>query len=152
MRKVVQQLDLQQEYYAAGMLGNMERDLVLYTADHELSIHSGKNTESRIMDAGNLLLVSENLHRLSKKERANANAYDINEFLEPYVPSSPGLCHRRYRQRADLALYVRLADSDRNSVLIYQQSRKRVRTTCEVYARMGNSEIGRGSDGWLRNG
>ncbi|KAH8090648.1 Nse4 C-terminal-domain-containing protein [Filobasidium floriforme] len=60
MKKVVQQLDLQQEYYAAG-----------------------KNTESRIMDAGNLLLVSENLHRLSKKERANANAYDINEFLEP---------------------------------------------------------------------
>jgi hypothetical protein len=48
---------------------------------------SGKNTESRIMDAGNLLLVSENLHRLSKKERANANAYDINEFIEPYVSS-----------------------------------------------------------------
>jgi hypothetical protein len=44
------------------------------------------------MDATNLLLVSDNLYRLSKKERANANTFDINEFLEPYV--SPGLVNR----------------------------------------------------------
>lgn len=35
------------------------------------------------MDSGNLLLVGDNLYRLSKQERANANAFDINDFLEP---------------------------------------------------------------------
>lgn len=42
-----------------------------------------KGTENRIMDSGNLLLVGDNLYRLSKQERANANAFDINDFLEP---------------------------------------------------------------------
>lgn len=65
--------------------GKRTRPSILLTRSY--SSQSGKNTESRIMDAGNLLLVSENLHRLSKKERANANAYDINEFIEPYVSS-----------------------------------------------------------------
>jgi hypothetical protein len=38
MKKVVQQLDLQQEYYAAGIFGNLAKYLVSYTADQELSL------------------------------------------------------------------------------------------------------------------
>lgn len=44
---------------------------------------TGRDTENNVIDAGNLLILGDTFHKLSKRARADANPFDINDFMDP---------------------------------------------------------------------
>jgi hypothetical protein len=44
---------------------------------------TGDNVGINVLDAKNMLTLTDTVYKISKKDRADANTFDINDFLEP---------------------------------------------------------------------
>ena len=50
-----------------------------------MALNTAKNTESSVIDAENLIFISDTFQKVSKKGKSEANLFDINDFLDPLV-------------------------------------------------------------------